>query len=629
MNDNSFKVRKIKAGGEKRVLNARQDPPDIRDRWYEPALVRLQDRIDHRVGASILDQGKEGACTGFACAAVINRLNALRDSRFAASPRMLYEMAKRHDEWPGESYDGSSCRGVIRGWKNMGVCGDSDWPYDSDEPGELTVTRAVSARTMPLGAYYRLRPDIVDYHAALNEVGALLVSANVHSGWWNPRKLERQDPIATIVPSSNYEGGHAFALVGYNDNGFLVQNSWGERWGSDGFALWRYEDWIASVIDGWVFRLGLSTPQIFGLTASSAPVTEAEFGRRAPKRMEIAGHFAHLDDGKFEERGDYWTCPNDITRTAECIQSSDRNYKHLLIYAHGGLNSPKASARRIAALKEGFKRNGVYPFHIMYDTGLAEEIGDAVSRAFTSAEQRAEGFFGRMKDKIVEQTDKMIEDILRKPVTPLWDEMKRDARLPFQTLPDGNPGDGIEAMKTMALALKESGLKIHLAGHSTGGVLLGHLLGAVDQFGWDDLISTCTLFAPACTVDFFHEHYAPRLGRNATKSRLPRLDIYNLSEKAELADNVSKMYRKSLLYLVSRAFERELDKPILGMRRYSKLLEPRAGLSLIYSTGRGKVTRSTTHGGFDNDEYTLNSMLTGILGKPPAKPFKADEMKGY
>jgi hypothetical protein len=629
MSQNDFKVKKVKAAGERRTLNVRQDPPDIRDRWYEPALVPLRDAIDHRVGTTILDQGKEGACTGFACAAVINRLNVLRDSRFRASPRMLYEMARRHDEWPGENYDGSSCRGVIRGWKNMGVCSETLWPYDPDDPGDLTVERAVNARSAPLGAYYRLRPDIVDYHAALNEVGALLVSANVHSGWWNPAKRDSEDRMATILGNEDYQGGHAFAIVGYDERGFIVQNSWGPRWGTEGFATWLYEDWIASVIDGWVFRLGLSTPQIFGLTASSMPHTEAEFGRRAPKRMEIAGHFAHFDDGKFEEHGDYWTCPNDLQHTADCVESSDHDYKHLLIYVHGGLNSPKASARRIAALKEGFKRNGVYPFHIMYDTGLAEEIKDAVSRAFSRAEHRAEGFFGRMKDRIVEQTDRMIEDILRKPVTPLWDEMKRDARLPFEAFDDGSVNDGIRAMEILAVALKESGLKIHLAGHSTGGVLIGHLLRAIDRFGANDLISTCSLFAPACTIDFYEQHYAPRLGRNAVGTRLPRLDIYNLTEKAELGDNVAKLYRKSLLWLVSRAFERDQDKPILGMRRYSKKLRKRAGLKLNYATGRSNVTRSTSHGGFDNDEYTLNSMLTAILGAPPPEPFKDTEMEGY
>ncbi len=52
---------------------------------------------------------------------------------------MLYEMAKRHDEWPGHVYSGSSCRGAIRGWKNMGVCGEKDWPYGQEDVGELTV----------------------------------------------------------------------------------------------------------------------------------------------------------------------------------------------------------------------------------------------------------------------------------------------------------------------------------------------------------------------------------------------------------------------------------------------------------------------------------------------------------
>ena len=59
---------------------------------------------------------------------------------------MLYEMAKKHDEWPGEDYEGSSCRGAIRGWKNMGVCSDGDWPYHDNKPGHLTIKRAKAAR---------------------------------------------------------------------------------------------------------------------------------------------------------------------------------------------------------------------------------------------------------------------------------------------------------------------------------------------------------------------------------------------------------------------------------------------------------------------------------------------------
>ena len=42
---------------------------------------------------------------------------------------MLYEMAKRYDEWPGEDYDGSSARGAMKGWHKHGVCSDEHWRY--------------------------------------------------------------------------------------------------------------------------------------------------------------------------------------------------------------------------------------------------------------------------------------------------------------------------------------------------------------------------------------------------------------------------------------------------------------------------------------------------------------------
>ncbi|MEJ2202041.1 MAG: C1 family peptidase, partial [Desulfuromonadaceae bacterium] len=401
----------VKAAGKQRTLNARKDVPDIRDRMYEPALVQLKPEIDNRPDGIILDQGTEGACTGFGLAAVINLLNKKkRNLTFQTSPRMLYEMAKKHDEWPGEDYAGSSCRGAIRGWKNMGVCGEVDWPYAPENPGELTIERAWAARSCTIGAYYRLRPELNDYHAALNEVGAIYVSADVHSGWFDPRTKKNTLPVINF--SNKPEGGHAFAIVGYNSDGFIVQNSWGPSWGLKGFALWLYEDWLQNISDGWVFRLSIPVPSLFGLTSRSLVSADAESGKAAPKRLEIAGHFVHFDDGKFKDKGDYWSTAADIQRTAELIKESaaaaPKKFEHLLIYAHGGLNTPSDSAKRIAALKEGFKRNGIYPFHIMYDTGLVEEVKDAVLRALKG--QKTKGFFEDMRERVTEMSDHLIED---------------------------------------------------------------------------------------------------------------------------------------------------------------------------------------------------------------------------
>ena len=136
----------VEAAGEERILNVRPDPPDMRDRMYEPALVQLRSKLDNRALGNPLNQGKEGACTGFGLAAVINILNKSRNNAFQASPRMLYEMAQRNDRWPGQDYSGSSCRGAIQGWKNMGVCSEEDWPYEANTPGHLTVERAWKLR---------------------------------------------------------------------------------------------------------------------------------------------------------------------------------------------------------------------------------------------------------------------------------------------------------------------------------------------------------------------------------------------------------------------------------------------------------------------------------------------------
>ncbi|MCD6424383.1 MAG: hypothetical protein J7L35_02665 [Anaerolineales bacterium] len=57
---------------------------------YEPALIQLLPEIDNRGVTDVLDQGEEGACTGFGLAAAINLLNAKKRDAF-----LLFE----NDEW--------------------------------------------------------------------------------------------------------------------------------------------------------------------------------------------------------------------------------------------------------------------------------------------------------------------------------------------------------------------------------------------------------------------------------------------------------------------------------------------------------------------------------------------------
>ena len=98
MNISNKKMAKVPL---KRTFDARPDTVDFRDRMFEATLVEVPPRISladyQQWKVPILDQGREGACTGFGLATVANYL--LRGRKVdpdpaAVSPRMFYEMAE-------------------------------------------------------------------------------------------------------------------------------------------------------------------------------------------------------------------------------------------------------------------------------------------------------------------------------------------------------------------------------------------------------------------------------------------------------------------------------------------------------------------------------------------------------
>ncbi len=97
--------------------------------------------------------------------------------------------------------------------------------------------------------------------------------------------------------------------------------------------------------------------------------------------------------------------------------------------------------------------------------------------------------------------------------------------------------------------------KIHIVGHSAGSIFHAPLITALNDAGVD--VETCTLWAPACTVELFKQHYVPAI----KKKRIKQFALFALSDKAEQDDHCANIYHKSLLYLVSHSFEDEAAHP--------------------------------------------------------------------
>lgn len=610
-----------------RKLDILPDLPDIRDRMYLPHLASLPSGIYPNISFEVRDQGAESSCTGFALAHVLDHL-LHRDHSDGkpprASARMLYEMAKINDEWAGTAYDGSSIRGALRGFYRNGVCREerAPPPKSAKDVWALTYDMAKEARDTRLGAYLRLQPDLADYHAALADVRVIYASAQIHANWQTPVE-------GRIKPGGEPIGGHAFAIVGYDADGFWVLNSWGEGWGDGGVAHWRYEDWAATIMDAWVLQLGVRAPTAFGAVAGATPAgATGLFGAPEPNRGDIVGHFVNIDDGRLITAGRYASpsaieMRETVARLSMTESNSKKGFDHLILYAHGGLNSLADEARRIATWKRNdiFARNRLYNFHLMWGSGFLDEAFGPLSQ---SQAGKVSGIF----------TDLLFETGPGKAIgSYAWRNMKQDADAAFNGA-TGYDG-GFIGLKPLLQGLDAAGHrpKLHLVGHSAGAIVLGQLLSALGRFKLKNVeLGSIHLMAPACTTAFFNDHYGPYLKGKGALKLADKLYLYCLTDAQELADNVSigapPRYERSLLYLVSRAYEDDPKTPLAGMQVFADQLGGSNKLK-IYVSRKGGETASTSHGGFDNDAATLTTIMARIIGHAPEFPPKESELTGY
>lgn len=620
----------------KRTFDVRRDTLDFRDKMYVPSLIEvptereLQRYREHRI--PILDQGFEGACTGYGLATVVNYLLTVRkvvSDCTPVSPRMLYELAKRYDEWPGEGYSGSSARGAMKGWHKHGVCSEETWPSvpSKNNKGQLLTglndTRTADALRRPLGAYFRVNhKDLVAMHAAIAEVGVLFATSNVHQGWNEP------GADGLIEHSDTLIGAHAFAIVGYDKNGLWIQNSWGDGWGHEGFACISYDDWLQNATDVWVARLG--APIELKKSKSSAVAHSASAGQSAAYSYpDLRPHIISLgNSGEFKAGGNYGTSAEEVGELFknELPKAIDAvGYKHIVLYAHGGLVSETSAVQRLADYRSPMLASGIYPFTFIWHSDYWTTVKNVLNDAFQR--RRPEGALDAAKDFMLDRLDDALEPLARVlSGKAAWDEMKENALAATQNTKGGARAVVGHLKRLLEKLPKQQVPKIHVVGHSAGSIFHAPLITALNDAGID--VDTCTLWAPACTVELFKQHYVPAI----KKKRIKQFALFTLSDKAEQDDHCANIYHKSLLYLVSHSFE---DKPriplfrggvpILGMEKY---LRADAELMALFKSGNADLVISPNnkplnsidaaaslhHGDFDDDDATVRATLRRILG---------------
>jgi hypothetical protein len=618
------------------TFDARPDTVDFRDRMYSPTLIEVPTRVELEAFKAyqvpVLLQGVEGACTGFGLATVANYLLRKRKvvpDETVVSARMLYEMAKRYDEWPGENYQGSSARGAMKGWHKHGVCSADLWPY---QPGvadqALNRDRIADAARHPLGAYYRVNhKDLVSIHSALAEVGVLFATAWTHQGWFRPDKRG----MIPYEKDTKTLGGHAFAIVAYDERGFWLQNSWGDAWGKDGFAQISYDDWLVNGLDIWAARLGV--PVSLRVAESTAVTIAPGAGQaKSYSNADLRPHLISLGaDGGLMTEKTFGTSEADLVNIfQEEIPSFMKSWdkKRLLLYAHGGLVKTPNLIQRVAEYRASFLKAEVYPLAFIWRMDFWSAATNLLQEAFRC--RRPEGALSGDLDFMLDRLDDTLEPLVRSlGGKSQWDNLQDQARQ-ATAKPDGGARLALKYLSEWAAG--DPNAEVHLVAHSAGSIFFAPLVkllatqGAIrsglfrGMNGFGIPIVSCTLWAPAIRIRDFKLTYLPLI----RSRRIQRFTIYTLDDESEQDDQCAQIYNKSLLYLISNALEEKRAEPILGMEKFlradpdlTKLLKDRVIEWVRAPNNAAEGTRwastARRHADFDDDPPTLRSTLSRFL----------------
>lgn len=179
--------------------------------FQAPATVDLRDYCTQTE-----NQGSRPWCAAYTAAGwAENILWRKRDYVVQIDPASIYVEAKRLDGDPNG--EGTTLDAVLKVLLNKGY-------FDPNK-----------CKIQVIWNYAGFEESI---RYAIHKFGAILFACNITEEWYlvGPNKTS-----VTGKNNNNFVGGHAILCCGYNRDGVIIHNSWGEEWGQYGFALITWE----------------------------------------------------------------------------------------------------------------------------------------------------------------------------------------------------------------------------------------------------------------------------------------------------------------------------------------------------------------------------------------------------
>lgn len=197
---------------------------------------------------TVYDQGFISSCTSNAFCSAFNIQNAIKKKYLGFMPSRLFLYYKER-EMEYSIYDDSGAN-VINGEiyvKKYGICSEKSWPYNVFKWSIRPPSNCdVEAKRYKIQDYTIISIDsllINNIKSCIKNQKPVLIALALYDSF-----VSKETGKTGIIPMPNMTtekcvGGHELCLIGYDDTKqqFIVQNSWGTKWGDKGFCYIPYD----------------------------------------------------------------------------------------------------------------------------------------------------------------------------------------------------------------------------------------------------------------------------------------------------------------------------------------------------------------------------------------------------
>lgn len=169
----------------------------------------------------IKDQGTRPTCVPTSISYLIELKKSLDDIDFDMSIEQIYDIRADKD------VSGMSIKEALVHMKNTGYI--SYKAHKKNDVNKLeTIDYYVKLNSIPYIKYSLLSNGPCIF--------ALPVFDSNRCDFWN---------------GNNFEGGHAICCIGYDEDGFILRNTWGPSWGNHGNCYLPYSEVNENLMEAW------------------------------------------------------------------------------------------------------------------------------------------------------------------------------------------------------------------------------------------------------------------------------------------------------------------------------------------------------------------------------------------